>query len=290
MLEKLLINRINHHVFARDIMNKNQYGFTPQRSTSDAAMAVNEFVEEGLAAGEITVLISLDVKGAFDAAWWPSILNGLKAYNCPRKLYNLSNSDFSQRTAVLSSNNISIKRKVTKGYPQESCCGPGYWNILYNSLLNIHFTKSSKAVEFVDDLILAIRNESMRAAENISNIEMSKITTWSRNNKINFNEDKSRVMIISRRKRKENKEIKVYLNNKPLQQVSTMKYLGIVIDDKFKFSRHISYTAERSSKLIHNLPKSAKLTWGLNHKALQTIYKGRFYLSYSTVRRYGQRL
>jgi len=72
---------------------------------------------------------------------------------------------------------------------------------------------------------------------------MSKITAWSRNNKINFNEDKSKVMIISRRKRKKNKEINIYLNNKPLQQVSTMKYLGIVIDSKFKFSEHISYAA-----------------------------------------------
>jgi len=54
------------------------------------------------------------------------------------------------------------------------------------------------------------------------------------------------VMIKSRRKRK-NEEINVYLNNKPLQQVSTMKYLGIVIDDIFKFSKHIIYAAERSS-------------------------------------------
>jgi hypothetical protein len=69
VLEKLLINRISHHVFAHDIMNQNQYGFTPQRSTADAAMAVKGFVEEGLAAGEIIVLISLDVKGAFEAAW-----------------------------------------------------------------------------------------------------------------------------------------------------------------------------------------------------------------------------
>ena len=84
MLEKILINRINDHVFAHYIMNKNQYGFTPQRSTTDAAMAVKGVVEEGLAAGEIIVLISLDIKGAFDAAWWPSILNGLKAYNCPK--------------------------------------------------------------------------------------------------------------------------------------------------------------------------------------------------------------
>ena len=180
-------------------------------------MAVEEFVEEGLAAGEITVLISLDVKGAFDAAWWPSILNGLKAYNCPKNLYNLSNSYFSQRTAVLSSNNISIQKTVTKWSPQGPCCGPGHCNILYNSLLNIQFTKSSKAVAFADCLILAIRNETIRAAENISNIEMSKITAWSGNNNINFNEDKSRVMIISRRKRKENKEINIYLNNKPYQ-------------------------------------------------------------------------
>ena len=53
-----------------------------------------------------------------------------------------------------------------------------------------------------------------------------------------------------------------------------MKYLRIVRDDKFKFSKHISYATERSSKLTPSLSKSAKLTLGLNHKALQTIYKG----------------
>ena len=54
-------------------MNRNQYGFTPQRSTIDAAMAVNDFVLEGLVAEEVIVLVSLDVKGAYDVAWWPSI-------------------------------------------------------------------------------------------------------------------------------------------------------------------------------------------------------------------------
>jgi len=141
VLEKLLINRINRHVFAHDITNKNQFGFTPQRSTIEKAMAVKGFIEEGFSAGEIIVLISLNVKGAFDAAWWPSILNGPKAYNCPKNLYNLSKSYFSQRTAVLSLNNVSIERTVTKGNPQGSCCWPGYWNILLNSILNIEFTK-----------------------------------------------------------------------------------------------------------------------------------------------------
>jgi hypothetical protein len=92
VLEKLLIKRITHHVFVHDIMNKNQYGITPQRSTTDAAIAVKGFEEDGLAAREIIVLISLDVKDAFDAAWWPSILNGLRVYNCPQNIYNLYKS------------------------------------------------------------------------------------------------------------------------------------------------------------------------------------------------------
>ena len=52
VLEMLLINRINHHVFSRGYMNDNQFGFRPQKSTVDAAMAIKAFVQESLVAGE----------------------------------------------------------------------------------------------------------------------------------------------------------------------------------------------------------------------------------------------
>jgi hypothetical protein len=66
-------------------------------------------------------------------------------------------------------------------------------------------------------------------------------------------------MLISRRKRKEAKEMKIYLIIKPLEQVTTLKYLGIVKDNKFKFSEHVSYVAERCAKLIHSLSKSVSV-------------------------------
>jgi len=40
LLEKLLINRINHHVNSRGHMNENQFNFRPQKSTVDSAMAI----------------------------------------------------------------------------------------------------------------------------------------------------------------------------------------------------------------------------------------------------------
>jgi len=78
-------------------------------------------------------------------------------------------------------------------------------------------------------------------AENFSNLELSKITTWSASNKIRFNEEKSKVMLISRRERKEINGIKLYLNKKnPLEHVNTMKYLGIIVENKLKFSAYIA--------------------------------------------------
>ena len=68
ILEKLLINRIMHHIHKID-MNDNQFGVTPQKSTADAAMTVKQFIEPELERRRVIIMTSLDVKGAFDAAW-----------------------------------------------------------------------------------------------------------------------------------------------------------------------------------------------------------------------------
>ena len=48
VLEKLLIDRINHHLHSNNLLNKNQYGFLPQISTVDGALAAKEFVQAHL--------------------------------------------------------------------------------------------------------------------------------------------------------------------------------------------------------------------------------------------------
>ena len=274
VLEKLLINRINHHVYSRGHLNENQFGFRPQKSTIDAAMVVKEFVQNSLAAGDVIALVSLDVQGAFDAAWWPAILKEMRDCRSPNNLYNLTKSYFTKRTAILATNSIRMEKELSRGCSQGSCSAPGYWNLQYNSLLKIKYMDRTKVVAYADDLIMATRGESIRAVENYTNVELSKIHGWAKNNKIKFNDTKSKVMLVSRRKRKENKNITVYLNNKPLEQVTQIKYLGIILDHKFRFHDHITYAAEKSAKLIHSLSKAAKLTWGIKHKAIETIYKG----------------
>ena len=79
---------------------------------------------------------------------------------------------------------------------------------------------------------------------------MRKILEWAQNNKLKFNENKSKVMLMSRRRRRERKEIKIYVHNKSLKQDKSIKYLGIIFDDKMTFRDHINYIEEKCTKLI----------------------------------------
>jgi len=81
-------------------------------------MEVKIFVEESIRLKQCSVIVSLDVRGAFDAAWWPSILKQLREFKCSRNLYNPSASYFSFRKATLSLSNYKTEKKVQNGCPQ----------------------------------------------------------------------------------------------------------------------------------------------------------------------------
>ncbi|CAK1589893.1 unnamed protein product [Parnassius mnemosyne] len=78
ILEKLFTNRVQWQLGKDEMMNQRQYGFTPQRSTEDALYDTITLIKNGLRKKEIVILVSLDIEGAFDNAWWPAIITELR--------------------------------------------------------------------------------------------------------------------------------------------------------------------------------------------------------------------
>jgi hypothetical protein len=68
ILEKLLINRINHHPYKHELLTERQFGFTPQRNTIEATMEAKTFIESVLENRGLVIMTSLDVQGVFDSA------------------------------------------------------------------------------------------------------------------------------------------------------------------------------------------------------------------------------
>jgi hypothetical protein len=165
-----------------------------------------------------------------------------------------------------------MERKVSMGCPQGCCCGPGFWNVLYNAILNLQFSSHTKIIEFADDLAILTHGKTLSEAEAYANSDLARIENWARENKIKFNESKSKVTLITRKRSHDDNNI--FLNNRRLEQVTEMKYLGIYFDRRLKFYKHIEHIAEKSMTLIYILSKTPKGHWGLGHKSLKTAYEG----------------
>jgi ribonuclease HI len=272
VLEKLLIDRINHHIHSHRLLNGNHYGFIAQKSTVEAAVAVKGFAKENLQKRNYVIMVSLDVPGAFDVAWWPSILSNLRDLRCPNNLYMLTENYFSDGVAVYYANTYKAERKVSMGWLQGPCCGPRLWNVLYKALLNLDFSNHTKLIAFAHDLAIMSQGKTPTEAEAYANSDLARIEKWAKENKLSFNETKSKAMLISRYRK--NDIINVYLNNRRLNQVTKMKYLEMYFDCLLTFERHIENIVERSTTMIYTLGKSVKLYWDLGHKSLKIIYEG----------------
>ena len=129
-------------------------------------------------------------------------------------------------------------------------------------------------ISYAANLLIVTKGKTQVEVENYANIETQKFARWARDDKIIVNDQKSKLMILTRRKPKIKWNFKIYLNNKILQQEDTIKYLGRIIDGRFSFNKHIEYITGICIKLIHALSKSAKINWGLRHDIFIIIYTG----------------
>jgi len=104
-------------------------------------------------------------------------------------------------------------KKKSKGCPQDSAFGPGFWGLQYNSLLNLEYTKNTKAITYADNLMILVKGTTQVEVENYANMETQKVAKWARNNKIEFNDQKSKIKVITRNEPKNRRDLKIFLNN-----------------------------------------------------------------------------
>ena len=88
VLDSIMIERIQYWVGSE---SPRRYGFSKGRGTIDALEDVVGFLRE-VRAGEYCAAVFLDIRGAFDYAWWPGIRAAVARRGCTWDLYALLGS------------------------------------------------------------------------------------------------------------------------------------------------------------------------------------------------------
>ena len=126
---------------------------------------------------------------------------------------------------------------MTVGVPQGSISGPFF---IYINEVHKSFRYASIAL-FADDTALSYWSPT----------DLKNIACWLEENKLTLNTSKSKFMLIANSKKLKNvSHFKLTINICTLERESTLKYLGIAINEHISWADHIDFATKKVKSKI----------------------------------------
>ena len=271
ILEKVVYVQILQFVIENNLICKFQSGFREGHSCESALQYVINEWKEACDLGKVTGIVFLDLKRAFETVDRDRLLKKLKEYGLDGAVHKWLCSYLSGRMQKVKYDEyVSTASSINVGIPQGSILGPLLF-ILYINDMAALFSNCCYHL-FADDTVIYITEESGESLVSRMNEVLKEVTEWLEVNKLKLNVSKTKSMIVGKQKFKyeiEQQGLEFRACGEVIEVVKEIKYLGVIIDDKLKFSSHINYVCKKIAKKIGVLKR---VSWYLSIDSRKLVY------------------
>ena len=265
VLETVMYMQLNDFVKHNNILYKHQFGFRSGHSTFMPVAILHDFITSNLIERNKSATIYLDLARAFDTVNIDILLKKLTKYGINGIAHSLIKSYLSQRTHRLRFNDIvSEEKDICCGVPQGSILGPLLFILYIN---DIHKACSeTNMLLFADDTALLYAAPTLDELQSQITRSFPKICTWLHANRLSLSIPKTFYQLYLTH---EDVQLKIPIMNTFLKRASTIKYLGLLVDDDLKFKSHIAKVTGTCSRILGILYRSS---YFLNKNLLLLLY------------------
>ena len=245
LFEKVMYKRLYSHLECHKVLYNYQSGFRKNHGTNLALIEVIDSIYKSLDSGKIVCGVFLDLQKAFDTVQHDILLNKLFNYGIRGVVQKWFYSYLYQRRqyTVIGKVNSSMAF-VSCGIPQGSVLGPLLFLIYINDIKNACCDTSIKL--FADDAnFFAEGDNESELAIKVNRI-LDNISLWCAANKLSLSPAKTCYSIFGNC----SSNIKLLLNGKEIGKTESVKYLGLLIDDKLKWINHIDNVYNKIIKYV----------------------------------------
>jgi hypothetical protein len=203
-------------------------------------------IADALDADEEMDAIFLDMKKAFDKVDHKILIQKLAGVIDDEAVVKTVQDFLSGRTQkVLSGNAISAEISVTSGVPQGSVIGPLLFIIYINDLAK---DMQSKVRLFADDCVIYSKIKGDRDVILLQK-DLDAGQRWMTNNKMSLNLDKCEVVTFTTKSKQRDTIYEIADQRLPLK--AGYKYLGVWLDKKLDWSKHVDQIISKCIKNIN---------------------------------------
>ena len=267
LFEKILIRRLTFATSAH--WSQRQFGFREQTSTSDALHTLIDVITDAKSRKMQVAGISLDIKGAFDNAWWPLLMERLRQTKCPKNIFRTLLSYHQDRQVTYTVGDETVTKSTSKGCVQGSVCGPTFWNIIVDELLELQLPDGCHIQAFADDVMLIVTGKTSADVILSGNSALDIIFSWGRQSKLTFSPAKTQAIAFTHKLRPSSFTV----NDDVIVTTHEIKLLGVIIDHNLNFISHTKYIITKASKVFNKLCMYVRPTWGIHPANVETIYR-----------------
>lgn len=193
------------------------------------------------------IVLFLDLKRAFETISRPIMLRKLREYGIAGKVLSWFESYLSSRTQICQYNGkTSVPKQVPLGVPQGSVLGPLLFILYINDM-----KKAIKYCDlnlFADDTVLFIAEQDPKEAVRKIREDIVTLTKWLKFKKLKLNVQKTKSMIITNKKQIDLDELTLEIDGSVIERVEVFKYLGVYIDHKLTFKKHIDNLVKKVAR------------------------------------------
>ena len=253
IFEKIIHSRLITFLDSNSILSQKQFGFKNKTSTTHAIFTLISEIQQSFWAKTFTTCLFLDLKKAFDTVNRELLLRKLDHYGIRGNVNSLLRSYLDARMQYVNvSHATSSTLPVPIGVVQGSVLGPLLFNIFINDIAQL----GVNCVLFADDAVFFTK--SRLACESITLMQnfITTLSSWLTDNRLTANENKTKVMLFSPCNLPSPMPT-LSFNGTPLEWVDEFRYLGVYIDNKLRFKKHIEMVTNKLS-IIQGITHSLK--------------------------------
>ena len=247
IFEKLMYNRMISFIDKHKIIVPFQYGFRSNSNTSDALLEFTNDIYSSIDLGKISCSVFLDFQKAFDCVDINILLTKLEHLGFRGINFKWLESFLKNRyQRVCVGNAISHKALVTRGVPQGSTLGPLLFLLFINDMHSCD--NQLRYIHFADDTTVTCCGDNFTDIKQNMEAGLVNINKWLLTNRLSLNVNKSLFMVFTNKSVPH--DFAIQLSNQNITYVEHTKFLGIVIDNRLKYSDHVDFIAGKLSRTI----------------------------------------
>ena len=140
-------------------------------------------------------------------------------------------------------------KTITPGLPQGSALSPVLFNVYTVGITSNQLEAPGRTLSFADDVLVYRHGRDRQAIVASVQEELNRLDDWCEEHKGRIHPDKACVLWCSLNNKAVKTEMPpVFIDEKELQRVNSMKYLGITFDRSLCGSEHISRVVVKARK------------------------------------------